>query len=185
MATGRTVAGAARERFQALLDGHRGIVLKVAATYCADLEERRDLGQEIATQLWRAFPRYDERRSFSTWMYRVALNVAISHLRRAVPRAQRTERLDEEALAALPASPAEEPDERLAMLRRAIDRLEALDRALLLLHLEERSYREIAEVLGISETNVATKLGRLRQRLREDFAGKARDGEERPWSSKT
>ena len=71
----------ARQQFRELLETHRGIVQKVAYSSCAHPDDRADLALEIATQLWRAFPRYDAERSFPTWMYRIALNVAISHLR--------------------------------------------------------------------------------------------------------
>ena len=67
-------------RFAALLEQHRGIVFKVAATYCRHRDDRQDVAQEIAAQLWRAYPGYDPTRPFSTWMYRIALNVAISHV---------------------------------------------------------------------------------------------------------
>ena len=69
------------EAFSDLLQRHRGIVFKVANTYARRAEDRDDLAQEIAAQLWHAWPKYDPARSFSTWMYRVALNVAISHVR--------------------------------------------------------------------------------------------------------
>ena len=71
----------AQQRFQELLERHRGIVVKVAGSYAWHAEDRADLAQEIAAQLWRAFPRYDAARAFSTWMYRIALNVAISFAR--------------------------------------------------------------------------------------------------------
>src|SRR5262245_17763510 len=74
---------ALQERFLTLLEMHERIVFKVAALYCHNAEDRRDLAQEITAQLWRAFPRYDEARPFSTWAYRIALNVAISYARRA------------------------------------------------------------------------------------------------------
>ncbi|MGH2392562.1 MAG: RNA polymerase sigma factor [Candidatus Limnocylindria bacterium] len=157
-------------RFQVLLEQNRGIVLKVANTYCRHAEDRRDLAQEICAQLWRAYPGYDETRSFSTWMYRIALNVAISHLRSAGHRNRHVASLDEDALAAIPDPAPHEPDDRTRTLYRVIDRLDDLNRALMLLYLEDRSYREIAEVLGISETNVATKLNRLKQRIRDDFS---------------
>ena len=70
-----------RTRFAALLDTHRGIVFKVANAYCRHPDDRQDLVQEIAAQLWRAYPGYDPARPFTTWMYRIALNVAISHVR--------------------------------------------------------------------------------------------------------
>jgi len=162
--------------FRALLEAHRRIVLKVAGTYARHPDDRADLAQEIAAQLWRAFPGYDAGRPFSTWMYRIALNVAISHVRQQALRRGVVEPLDDDH-AAVPgdAGPDHETGEAQRVLERLIAALEPLDRALLLLYLDERPQREIAEVLGISETNVATKIGRLKQRLRQQMAG-ANDG---------
>ena len=155
------------DRFGALLDAHRGIVQKVAATYCRQPEDRRDLAQEITAQLWRAFPRFDANRSFPTWAYRIALNVAISHVRSMSLRRATLESYDEHDLDpidihALP------PDatERVQTLYRVIDSLAVFDRALLLLHLEGYRNAEIGDILGLSTTNVGTKLTRLRSQLR-------------------
>jgi len=158
---------AARTQFQALLAQHWGIVLKVAYSYGRSAEDRDDLAQEIALQLWRSFPRYDESRKFSTWMYRVALNVAISDWRRHGKQEPALVSIDGNEAIQLVAPPTPEPDERIAALNHLIAELDPLNRALLLLYLEERPYREIAEVLGISETNVATKINRLKQRIRQ------------------
>ena len=159
--------GTARDRFQALLAQHEKIVFKVASMYCRQAEDRRDLAQEICVQAWRSFGSYDEARSFSTWMYRIALNVAISFGRSAGHRAKHVVSLDEDALGAADDSATlHEPEERVRALHAFIDQLDALNRALMLLYLEDRSYREIAEVLGITETNVATKINRLKQRIR-------------------
>lgn len=161
--------GQRQSRFADLLERHRGIVLKVAHTYCRDPEDRRDLAQEICAQLWKAFPKWDEARPFSTWMYRVALNCAISHARSGATREPALP-LDEQLAEPAHGLEAErERDDGLRALRRAIDGLPALDRALLLLYLDERSQREIAEVLGIGESNVATRIGRLKQRIRDQF----------------
>jgi RNA polymerase sigma factor (sigma-70 family) len=160
-----------QSRFHDLLDRHEKIVFKVASTYCHHPEDRRDLAQEISLQLWLAFPRYDESRSFSTWMYRIALNVAISFARRAGRREMQG--LSREWEVGDPEGSPEdlhERDERVAALRDVIDRLDGLNRAILLLYLEEHSYREIAEVLGITETNVATKISRLKGRIRDELA---------------
>ncbi len=151
------------ERFQSLFHLHRGIVGKVAFTYCRDAEDRHDLEQEIALHVWRAFPRYDPARPFATWMYRIALNVGISFARDSFRR-PRVVPLDEQTVSVEPPA---EPDDRLTALRRFMDQLDHMNRGLLLLALDDRSYRDIADVLGISETNVATKLQRLKQRLRE------------------
>ncbi|HKR77369.1 MAG TPA: sigma-70 family RNA polymerase sigma factor [Rhodanobacter sp.] len=156
-----------QQRFEALWREHRGIVLKVAGVYARNAEERIDLAQEIGAQLWRSFASYDERRAkFSTWLYRIALNVAISQLRRTNGEAGRLEPLDEWHLQTIAGEPLPEPDERVAALQAFIGELDALNRALILLYLEDRSYAEIAEVLGISATNVATKINRIKQKLR-------------------
>lgn len=167
-------------RFSALLEQHRGIVFKVAATYCRHRDDRQDLAQEIAAQLWRAYPGYDPTRPFSTWMYRIALNVAISHVRSAGARASAVS-LDDEAHDSHPGFAVDdgiaqlEADQQLRALYAVIDRQSPMDRALLLLWLEDRSQREIAEIIGISESNVATKLNRLKQRIREQIADPAFD----------
>ena len=158
---------ASRDQFQALLAQHEKIVFKVAAMYCRNTEDRRDLAQEICVQAWRSFGSYDDARSFSTWMCRIALNVAISIARSAGHRDRHVVPLDEDALdIADDSATLHEPDERVRALHAFIDQLDVLNRALMLLYLEDRSYREIAEVLGITETNVATKINRLKQRIR-------------------
>jgi RNA polymerase sigma-70 factor, ECF subfamily len=160
----------ARQQFAALLERHRGIVFKVANTYARDPEDRADLAQDIAAQLWRAYPAYDAQRPFSTWMYRVALNVAISYVRGTVQRQRHAVPLDSELHDVAHADVDHETAQQLHALQECIGRLDALDRALLLLYLDERSHREIAEVLGISATNVATKISRLKRRIRDDLS---------------
>lgn len=159
----------ARRQFGELLQQHRKIVFKVANTYAHNPDDRAELAQEIAAQLWRAYPAYDPERVFSTWMYRIALNVAISHLRSA--RQQRLAVPLEEILHDVADDGVDhDANAQLRALHRCIAAFDPLNRALLLLYLEDRSYREIADILGISETNVATKLGRLKQRIREQLA---------------
>src|SRR5690625_4248651 len=125
------------ERFEALLREHRKIVFKVAAIYARGPEDRRDLVQEISTQLWRSFHRYDERRGkFSTWMYRVALTVAISQARREPwAEANRLETLDDRHLDTIAGEAEATEDERLEALYAFIGQLDAPNRALILLYL--------------------------------------------------
>jgi RNA polymerase sigma-70 factor (ECF subfamily) len=162
--------GEAEARFAALLERHRGIVFKVAATYCRNPADREDVAQEIVTQLWRAFPKFDATRTFSTWMYRIALNVAISFVRTNSVRDRHTVALDETHDVEDASADAAEQDERTRLLYAFIDRLDALNRGLLLLYLDEHSYRDIAAILGITETNVATKISRLKQRFARESA---------------
>ncbi len=156
-----------QQRFEMLLHEHRGIVFKVAGLYSRSVADRDDLVQEISTQLWRSFDHYDPARAkFSTWMYRIALNVAISQARRW-PEADRFEPLQAHHLETVGGGePTPEPDERLTALYAFIGQLDPLNRALILLYLEDKSYTDIAEILGISETNVATKISRIKQKLR-------------------
>ncbi|MEO7198699.1 MAG: sigma-70 family RNA polymerase sigma factor [Dokdonella sp.] len=159
------------DQFSTLLQQHRKILLKVARTYAWHADDRADLGQEIAAQLWRAYPHYDPQRTFSTWMYRIALNVAISWVRSNSRRQQHNLAFDDALhdVADDVASP--ESVHQVRELRRFIASLEPLNRALLLLYLEEHSYREIADIVGISESNVATKISRLKQRVRDELTG--------------
>lgn len=154
--------------FLHLLEQHYGIIRKVAAAYTSSSEDRHDLMQEITLQVWRAYPRYAAERSFSTWIYRIALNVAISSLRRRTRSFRETIPLDDIEVADESATKPE-MQERCDLLREVIAGLDPLDRALLLLYLEDRSYREVASILGITETNVATKLNRLKQRVRKEL----------------
>jgi RNA polymerase sigma-70 factor (ECF subfamily) len=157
---------AERESFTGLLEQHAGIIRKVAFGYTSTVADREDLTQEITLQLWRAFPRYSADRPFSTWMYRIALNVAVSFLRRHTHPVRQTVPFEENEIAVMDDSAS--PDERVALLQQVIASLPAFDRALLLLYLDDHSYREIAAILGLTETNVATKLNRLKQRVRAE-----------------
>jgi len=159
----------AQAPFLAALEAHRGILVSVAAGYCRDRAEREDVVQSIVTELWHAYPRYDGRVRFSTWMYRIAVNTAISHFRRA-RRYDGTIGVDPQHFDTLAAPPDTGGDERRAALDELLASLDELQRALVVLYLDGNSYAEIADVLGISETNVATKLARIKERLRKEHA---------------
>ncbi len=155
-------------RFLRLLKEHRRILYKVSRAYGRTAEDRDDLVQETVVQLWRAFPRYDARFRFSTWMYRIALNVAISFQRRESTRQHHVTAVGDEVLLAVSAAELE-PEEGLALLYRCIERLDDLSKGLVLLYLDGHSHAEISEVLGISTSNVGTRLGRLKDKLRDEL----------------
>lgn len=161
-----------QRRFEDLLRAHHRIVVHVARLYAPHKDDRQDLAQEIRIQLWRAFPSWDETRSFTTWTYRIALNVGISHLRRAGTHARHFEPWND-ALLDTVADPKTSPGESDPMheLADRVSRLAPFDRALVLLYLDDRPAAEIADVLGISPSNVTTRIDRIKRRWRLDATG--------------
>jgi RNA polymerase sigma factor (sigma-70 family) len=155
------------DQFSALIGEHKGIIYKVANSYCRNAEDRKDLVQEIIVHLWKSHGRYDDRFKLSTWIYRIALNVAISAYRREKKRSERVAPLEE--IIVEPATEPGRPDPKVATLHRIIDQLDELNRALMILYLDDNSYRDIAGVLGLTETNVATKINRLKLKIKEQF----------------
>jgi len=148
-------------RFLEKLQAHRNIIRKVSWVYGRDAADREDLEQDILLQLWKSRASFDDRSAFSTWMYRVALNTAITFRRRQRP----IERLEHE-----PHTPARQVEqaqltEELRQLYGAIARLKAIEKALILMWLDDRSYDEIADTLGISAKNVSVRLVRIRTKL--------------------
>jgi RNA polymerase sigma-70 factor (ECF subfamily) len=150
--------------FAALLGEHQRLVYRIATSYARSRADVDDLAQEIATQAWRSFRTYDPQRRFSTWLYRLALNVAISWMRTEGPRRRQSVPYDA-ALHEPAVHDDPEADDGMRILRGFIGSLTSLDRAVLLLYLEERSLAEMADILGITTTNLTTKISRLKQRL--------------------
>jgi RNA polymerase sigma factor (sigma-70 family) len=161
-----------QESFQSLVDEHKKILYKVCNSYSRNWDDREDLAQEIIVQLWRSFGSFDGRCRFSTWMYRIALNVAISFYRRESTRTRYVLSDDEQLLSATDETANQSAE--IHALYQFIEGLEPLSKALVLLYLDGNSYLEIADVLGISETNVATKISRLKQTMKQEFRGTAR-----------
>jgi RNA polymerase sigma factor (sigma-70 family) len=155
------------DQFSALVEEHKGIIYKIANSYCRNAEDRKDVIQEIIVHLWKSHGRYDDRFKLSTWIYRIALNVAISAYRREKKRSERVSPLDEIIIE--PTAEPDQPNSKVATLHHIIDQLDELNRALMILYLDDTSYREIAGILGITETNVATKINRLKLKIKEQF----------------
>lgn len=165
---------ARQELFLAELEPHKRILHKVARAYCPNASDREDLVQETVVQLWRSFGSFDGRARFSTWMYGVALNVAISFARREGRRPRRAAPHEDVLLEEVPA---EAPDERAheaELLEREVAKLGEFEKALVLLYLDGHDYATIAGLLGISTSNVGTRLTRLRARLAENLRSASR-----------
>ena len=158
-----------QERFQTVVDQHKKILYKVCNSYCRERDSRDDLAQEIMIQLWRSFSKFDGRCRFSTWMYRIALNVAISFYRKESTRTRHV--ISDEQRLLETADETDSQPEDIRLLYQFIEGLDPLNKALVLLYLDENSYREMADVLGITETNVATKISRLKNKMKQELGG--------------
>jgi RNA polymerase sigma-70 factor (ECF subfamily) len=139
---------------------------RIARAYARDVDTQKDLYQDMLVQLWRSFPSFAGDSSTGTWLYRVALNTALAHVRRRntrheTPLAEAHDRADETS----PVDERFDAQQRVERLYAAIDRLSAPDKMLTMMYLDEKSYREMADVLGITETNVGVRLHRIRKEL--------------------
>ncbi len=151
-----------------ILEDNKGLIYKVANSYCNNEEDRKDLFQEISIQIWKSLHRYDKQYKISTWIYRIALNVAISYYRKIKTRQYQTASLAETSVDIIDYQQ-DDTSEEIDRLFTFIHELKELDRAVMLLYLENNSYKEIGEILGISETNVATKINRIKIKLKQRF----------------
>lgn len=159
-----------KEEFLKLISDNQRVIFKICNVYCTNGTDREDLAQEIIYQLWRSAHRFKEEYKFSTWMYRIALNVAISFYRKKLASpmvAVNENHLD----IANPMEDKEGLEENIVRLQKFIAGLRELDKAIMLLYLEEKTYKEIAEIVGISETNAATRISRIKEILKKQFSG--------------
>jgi RNA polymerase sigma-70 factor (ECF subfamily) len=157
-----------QESLLKFIEDNKRIIFKICNAYCKNKHDREDLQQEIIYQLWRSYPGYKPEYKFTTWMYRVALNIAISFYRKT-KLSDNIIKLDEPAEIEDKPDNTSEIEKNICTLHQFINDLKELDKALMILYLEEKSYGEIAEILGISETNVATKISRIKEKLKKQF----------------
>lgn len=154
-----------KEEFIHLVQNNQGILHKVCSTYIDDPEEKKDLYQEIVIQLWKAFPNFRGEAKISTWMYRVAFNTVVSYLRKEKKRPPRAS-IDDGVLQI--AAPLDyEQEENLKILKSAMQHLNTMEKALLMLYLEDQPYKEIALTLGISPGNARVKINRIKEKLKK------------------
>ena len=151
--------------FTELIEANKALIAKVASAYCREAEDRKDLMQEIALQMWRSFPNYNPDYALSTWMYRVALNTSISFVRKRINRQKHLDRYSAEVQIFQWQDTRSE--NRLNRLYDLISHLNTAEKALIILYLEGRPNPEIADIMGLSVTNVSTRLNRIRIKLKE------------------
>lgn len=154
-----------REFLQIIKD-NQGIIHKVCNIYCDEQEDRNDLFQEIVAQLWKSFPSFREESKFSTWMYRVALNTAITSFKKTRRRPDQG-RLTYENLQVKDENYDVETEEEIRNLHRAVAQLTGVEKSIVLLFLENKKYEEIAEITGITQNYVRVKMNRIKKKLKK------------------
>ena len=151
--------------FIELLERNKKMIYKVSHMYCDNTIDKRDLFQDIISNLWVSFPSFRNESKISTWIYRVSLNTAITWFRDHARQFKRIEFTN--LIPNLTDENDSTADELYDQLYRAINSLGKVDKAIILLLLDEYSYAEIAEIIGISKTNAATKISRIKLKLRD------------------
>ena len=154
------------KKFIDLINEHQGLIHKVCIMYESDRDIRNDLFQEIVLQLWRSFPTFRGESKITTWMYRIALNTAISGYRKQT-RHVRTEDLSDFHFNISDQSAGDDAEENVQRLHQAIRQLSEIERAMIMMALEEVPYEEIAETIGITQNNVRVRMNRIREKLRK------------------
>lgn len=155
-----------QKEFTNLLETHIGILLKISAVYSRTAQDRQDLLDEMTYQLWKSFASFQGRSSLSTWIYRVALNTALTKLRYdrrnvLIPYGDVSQHWDQHIVSEDPAL-----RDMYDQLYDSIEMLNDFDKAIILLYLDRHSYEQIAEVMGITQSNVGTRISRIKQQLK-------------------
>jgi RNA polymerase sigma-70 factor (ECF subfamily) len=138
----------------------------VCNIYCDEQEDRNDLFQEIVAQLWKSFPTFREESKFTTWMYRVALNTAITSFKKTKRRPDQN-RLTYENFQVKDENYDNETEEEIKTLHRAVAQLTGVEKSIVLLFLENKKYEEIAEITGITQNYVRVKMNRIKKKLKK------------------
>lgn len=157
-----------QDKFIAIIKLHKGIIYKVVNSYCKDVDDRQDLEQDILIQLWKSLNNYNDFYKMSTFIYKISLNVAISHYRKEGKRKIQNVPIEEALLL--------RADDDMGINQSTFDKLndfiyqlDPFNKAIIMLYLEDKSYKEIADIIGISETNVGTKINRIKKLLKHWF----------------
>lgn len=158
------------EAFVKIIKEHQALIYKVSALYTEQKQDQNDLYQEIVYQLWKSFDSFRSESKLSTWMYRVALNTAIGQLNK---KKRRPHEVSLE-IVNTPNTEGYDPilEERIKLLHAQIQKLNILERGIILLVLEGKKYEEIAEITGFSTTNVGTRISRIKEKLKSEMIKK-------------
>lgn len=152
-----------KDRFLEEIFQHQALIHKVCSIYRDTKEDREDLFQEITYQLWKSYPKFQARSKISSWIYKISLNTAIATFRKPKIRISgKGDNLENMEIADLASE-----DDRKERLLATIKKLDDVERALVVLYLEEMSYKEMADIIGISENYVGVRLNRIKEKIKK------------------
>lgn len=158
-----------KQLFERISIQNKGILFKIARIYCPHEADRQDLIQEMLIRIWLSLPKYDPQFKLTTWIYRICLNTAISYYRKNTRIINKTLALDRQILEINETIPDATLGEQIDRLFLLINQLKEIDKAVIFLYLEEKSHREIGDIIGMSETNIGTKIMRIKKLLKDHF----------------
>ena len=159
-----------KNKFIQIIKDNKWVLYKVINSYCKDSEDKKDLEQEILIQLWKSFKSYNSKYKISTWIYKVAMNVSISFYRSNLNRKSKTFSISESIFSLTNHIDENQTDkEDKEILYDFIYNLDEFNKEIIILYLDDYSYKEIAEVVGITESNVGTKINRLKKKIQEFY----------------
>lgn len=154
------------KEFLEKIEKHKGVIFKISKMYMDNFDDQKDLFQEIIFQVWKAYPTFEGRSAFSTWLYRIALNTAIIFLKSE----KRRDFIQNDEVENLKISQIDynlEEENQLKQMYEAIHQLNAIDKALIFYYLEDFSGKEMADQMGINEVNARVKLNRAKEKLKQ------------------
>jgi RNA polymerase sigma-70 factor, ECF subfamily len=154
-----------QKAFTAHIQQHQALIFKVCHLYCNNEEDKRDLFQEIVFQLWKSYPSFRGEAKFTTWLYRIALNTAITAIRKNKLN-HLTAYVDDWPWQFTEGDRAQEIREQAELLNKAIAHLSDIEKSIVMLYLEERSYQEMEEILGINQNSLRVKMNRIKEKLK-------------------
>lgn len=155
-----------KHKFISEFENNQNIIHKICRIYTTNRTDHNDLFQEIAVQLWKAYPKFRGEAKFSTWMYRIGLNTAITLFRKSKRQVQ-TQDFDSVLYRIASIDYDDTEEQQLKLMYQAIHQLSDIDKALVFMYLEDKSYEEISETLGLSQVNARVKMNRIKTRLRQ------------------
>ena len=160
------------ETFEDILNKHKGIIFRIVNYYCKDSDDKKDLEQEILIQIWLSHKKYNQEFAWSTFIYRIALNVSIGFYNKQKRQKDKFSNVNLFIETNVQDDIPLVVDEDLQLLNEFICQLNDINKALMILYLQEKSYAEMALILGVSATNIGTKINRLKNQLKEYFKEK-------------